>query len=153
MIVVFTLLNWQWDYRDWYGHIHHIDGLVQDCSNSSALAMELLQSCTKPSIWFDCDCYNNQNKQRAPKCISYEIILVQLKCLFFWVKTCHIRHYRVSLYILPVYLNILTFCSFNNFTFDFYFSIIAKSQISYDVKEWKKNNLTVGNRVLFYHLI
>ena len=25
-----------------------IDGLVQDCSNSSALAMELLQSCTKP---------------------------------------------------------------------------------------------------------
>ena len=29
-----------------------IDGLVQDCSNSSALAMELLQSCTMPSIWY-----------------------------------------------------------------------------------------------------
>ena len=29
---------------------HNIDGLVQDCSNSSALAMELLQSCTKLSI-------------------------------------------------------------------------------------------------------
>ena len=29
----------------------HIDGLVQDCSNSSASAMELLQSCTKPSIY------------------------------------------------------------------------------------------------------
>ena len=28
----------------------HSDGLVQDCSNSSALAMELLQSCTKPLI-------------------------------------------------------------------------------------------------------
>ena len=28
----------------------HIDGLVKDCSNSSALAMELLQSCAKPSI-------------------------------------------------------------------------------------------------------
>ena len=28
----------------------NIDGLGQDCSNSSALAMELLQSCTKPSI-------------------------------------------------------------------------------------------------------
>ena len=27
------------------------DCLVQDCSNSSALAMELLQSCAKPSIW------------------------------------------------------------------------------------------------------
>ena len=25
-----------------------IDGLVQDCCNSSALAMELLQSCNKP---------------------------------------------------------------------------------------------------------
>ena len=25
----------------------HVDGLVQDCSNSSALSMELLQSCTK----------------------------------------------------------------------------------------------------------
>ena len=28
----------------------HIDGLMQDCSYSSALAMELLQSCTKPSM-------------------------------------------------------------------------------------------------------
>ena len=30
--------------------LRHIDGLVQGCSNSSALAMELPQSCTKPSI-------------------------------------------------------------------------------------------------------
>ena len=29
----------------------HIDGLVQDCSNSSVLAVDLLQSCTKLSIW------------------------------------------------------------------------------------------------------
>ena len=28
----------------------HFDGLVQCCSNSSVLAMELLQSCTKPSF-------------------------------------------------------------------------------------------------------
>ena len=28
----------------------HIDGLVQDCSNSIANVLELLQSCTKPSI-------------------------------------------------------------------------------------------------------
>ena len=28
----------------------YIDGLMQDCSNSSALAMELLQSCTTPSL-------------------------------------------------------------------------------------------------------
>ena len=30
---------------------HHITVLVQDCSNSSALALELLQSCTKTSIY------------------------------------------------------------------------------------------------------
>ena len=29
----------------------HIDSLVQDCSNPSTLAMELLHSCTKPSIF------------------------------------------------------------------------------------------------------
>ena len=33
----------------WCGHIN---GLVQDCSSSSALAMELLQSCTKSSVWY-----------------------------------------------------------------------------------------------------
>ena len=27
-----------------------VDGLVQDCSDSSALAMELLQSCIKPLL-------------------------------------------------------------------------------------------------------
>ena len=32
--------------------IPHIDGLVQDCSNSSALAMELQQFYTKPSIFW-----------------------------------------------------------------------------------------------------
>ena len=31
-------------------HIH-VNGLVQDCSNSIANALELLQSCTKPSMW------------------------------------------------------------------------------------------------------
>ena len=29
-----------------------MDGLVQDCSKSSALSMELLHSCTKPSIHY-----------------------------------------------------------------------------------------------------
>ena len=36
----------------WNGEYEHqIDGLVQDCSISSALAMEILQSCTKSSKW------------------------------------------------------------------------------------------------------
>ena len=33
-------------------HADNIDGLVQDCSNFIANALELLQSCTKPSISF-----------------------------------------------------------------------------------------------------
>ena len=32
-------------------HNHDIEGFVQDCSNCSALAMQLLQSCTKPSTY------------------------------------------------------------------------------------------------------
>ena len=42
---------------------NYMDGLVQDCSNPSALAMELLQSCTKPSILLnDCQsCYVEWN--------------------------------------------------------------------------------------------
>ena len=32
-------------------YIGYTDGLVQDCSNSSAIALELLQPCTKPSLW------------------------------------------------------------------------------------------------------
>ena len=38
-----------WDY--W-----HIEGLVQDCSNFIANALELLQSCTKPLIWYPYKC-------------------------------------------------------------------------------------------------
>ena len=33
----------------------HVDGLVQVCGNSSALTMDLLQSCTKQSMY----CYRN----------------------------------------------------------------------------------------------
>ena len=39
-----------WRQSDDKIRLPHIDGLVQGCDNSSALAMELLQSCTKPSI-------------------------------------------------------------------------------------------------------
>ena len=37
--------------NQWTANMHYADGLAQDCSNSSVLAMELLQSCTKPSMW------------------------------------------------------------------------------------------------------
>ena len=39
--------------QKWCRVAHNIGGLVQDCSNSSALAMELLQSCTKPSMYIE----------------------------------------------------------------------------------------------------
>ena len=32
-------------------YVVHVHGLVQDCGNSSAYALELLQSCTKPSMY------------------------------------------------------------------------------------------------------
>ena len=32
----------------------HTNGFLQDCSISSALAMEILQSCVKPWIWYQC---------------------------------------------------------------------------------------------------
>ena len=65
----------------------HIDGLAQDCSNSIANALELLQFCTKPLIWsvVFCEflvwsisrnviakhivisCYNNQYYKKIPQ--------------------------------------------------------------------------------------
>ena len=38
-------------FQSWAHKLCEIDDLVQDCSNSIANAMELLQPCTKPSKW------------------------------------------------------------------------------------------------------
>ena len=38
--------------------VGHFDGLMQDCSISIALAMEILQPCTKPSTWSYFSIYN-----------------------------------------------------------------------------------------------
>ena len=48
---LFTLLMrpTTWDQFMWYSQ-QYTDGLALDCGNSSALAMELPQSCTKPLI-------------------------------------------------------------------------------------------------------
>ena len=50
LILIRRRSNW-FDYSYWL----HFEGLVQDCSNSIANALELLQSCTKPLI-----CYSNK---------------------------------------------------------------------------------------------
>ena len=44
-------ISFQWHVLDVDG-FQHYDSLVQDCSNSSGLAMELLQSCTKLGVQF-----------------------------------------------------------------------------------------------------
>ena len=48
----------------------YIDGLVQDCSISSALALEILQSCTEPSI------YAGKIRGYAGKFVNVKMILV-----------------------------------------------------------------------------
>ena len=55
--------NWKTDqfvpiYNRARRNVNHvyIDGLVQDCSNSNALAIEMLQSCTKPMIYLSLCC-------------------------------------------------------------------------------------------------
>ena len=57
----------------------YIDGLVQHCSNSSALAMELLPYCTKPSIWI-----SMIMERRSPDCLIFAM----------WILV----HQNVSLY-------------------------------------------------------
>ena len=47
--------------------LDHIDGLAQNCSNSIALAMELLQFCNKPSPWI---CFIPQHRGWAYCCIT-----------------------------------------------------------------------------------
>ena len=42
--------NWTGNQQWCYFEGEYIDGLVHDCSNSIAVAMELLQFCTEPSI-------------------------------------------------------------------------------------------------------
>ena len=50
----------------------HLDGLVQERRNSSALAMELRLPCTNPSIWYYGLCWNFHIKPRKSffKCVN-----------------------------------------------------------------------------------
>ena len=55
MITTFEIEN-KWVLIVWTYSELHIDGLMQDCSNSIANTLELLQSCTKPWIYpYICD--------------------------------------------------------------------------------------------------
>ena len=62
---------------------HHIDGLVQHCSNSSALAMELLQSCAKPSLYL-CKQWLKLGPGDAP--VSWVLIGSKLAKIITWTN-------------------------------------------------------------------
>ena len=88
-----------------------MDGWVQDCSNSSALAMELLQSCAKPSIY----CYTKHNTCLVPSCLfpsfQFRSIRNQMPSIFsqkhtwkisFWWNFHHWLHWKLSIWQLLV---------------------------------------------------
>ena len=66
-----------------------IDGLVQDCSNSSALAMELLQCCTKPSIYTSHHMKHVHSFTFALFCCSYKTIFYIENLELLWYQLCH----------------------------------------------------------------
>ena len=67
------------------GRKKYIDGLEQDCSNSIGNALELLQSCATPSIWWRC-CYSimifpkssHLTTHSSPVCMRYGLSLRML---------------------------------------------------------------------------
>ena len=51
----------------------YIDGLAQSCSKSSALAMELLHSCTKPSVyeWYLILSLSTENRESTDQSVKF----------------------------------------------------------------------------------
>ena len=68
----------------------HSDGLVQDCSNSRTLAMELLQSCAKPSI--------SRIRESALQDVAWAIMLAApwLMCHSSRTPKCHTSHTKME---------------------------------------------------------
>ena len=65
-----------------------LGGLVQDCSISSALAMEILQSCTKPSILstvsvlsqYHGDWWHGNTRSQGMSCYGIGHYILSIKC-------------------------------------------------------------------------
>ena len=60
-------MNYKMDAASWHMHYEDSGGLVQDCSNSIASTLELLQSCTKPSI------YRSSNSEVVPLLVLWSL--------------------------------------------------------------------------------
>ena len=98
--------------------VEHIDGLVQDRRISIAVAMEILQSCTKPSI------YQTLNLQKtshiSPWWVSYGMsnvnvleniddIIMALHCIYMWKQnpiTALSHHLHTMRLIQSMYENV-----------------------------------------------
>ena len=89
----FTLLPLRWSLASFVlTNLYHVNGLVQDCSISSALAVEILQSCTKPCIYIHVSLaykksphsiiYSNTDEKLLPLLVTdYEKYLITcVKC-------------------------------------------------------------------------
>ena len=72
-------------------HWDHIDGLVQDCGISSALTMNILQSCTTP--WMCC--YVTLYRQLNRKCQGYGLVIREYQSTM--LKTKHFLRHENSL--------------------------------------------------------
>ena len=57
----------------------YIDGLVQDCSNSIAYALELLQFCTKPSIYSTCMYVLSDNCIRLFRYVCDDLVIAVIQ--------------------------------------------------------------------------
>ena len=83
VLIVSLCGGWWWKYIYIYVR-YNLDGLMQERRNSNALAMELCQSCTNPSIWlsyviiFSCD-------QAALQMVFSVRLSVRLSHLFDYV--------------------------------------------------------------------
>ena len=74
----------------------HIEGLMQDCSNSSGQAMELLQSCAKPSMWL---------YPEAPLYLNFLLFCLFLEFFEWIIKWLYVFH------SMCCYLDIILFWS------------------------------------------
>ena len=75
---------------------YHIDGLVQDSSNSSALALELLQSCAKPSISPVCHQWRYSSSSSIPQkqCVMKMIQRrYSIQSRLYHTMWCHENHW------------------------------------------------------------
>ena len=94
--VLFCLWWWGCHYGSreaiiWHDHLD-IDGIVQDFSNSSVLALELLQSCTKPSTYAQYTCFWQSSFTCWCSCSKLSVLF----CLWWW--GCHYGSRETSIW-------------------------------------------------------